>query len=47
MSEDVTQETVAPRRTPRGRPSVMAARVLATAEGQLAAGLVEASLTLT
>ena len=31
MSEDVTQETVAPRRTPRGRPSVMAARVLATA----------------
>ena len=31
MSADVTQETVAPRRTPRGRPSVIAARVLATA----------------
>ena len=31
MSEDAGQETVAPRRTPRGRPSVVAARTLATA----------------
>jgi len=31
MSDDAGHETVAPRRTPRGRPSVMAARVLATA----------------
>jgi hypothetical protein len=31
MSEDAGQETVAARRTPRGRPSVMAARALATA----------------
>lgn len=31
MSEDVRNETVAARRIPRGRPSVMAARMLATA----------------
>ncbi|TET95622.1 MAG: hypothetical protein E3J29_06560 [Dehalococcoidia bacterium] len=30
MSEDAGQETVPARRTPRGRPSVMAARMLAT-----------------
>jgi FtsH-binding integral membrane protein len=31
MSEDSTQETAAPGRIPRGRPSVIAARVMATA----------------
>lgn len=31
MSEDVRNETVAARRIPRGQPSVMAARMLATA----------------
>jgi hypothetical protein len=31
MSEDARNETVAARRMPRGRPSVMAARMLATA----------------